>query len=260
LETIGTAGLVVSTALNAWSLLFEPVAIIDLIADVAATIGGIGSSVLDAAFDTETYDLMLCIFFCDIGSDGQVSEGQFAQIQADMSALNETAQIVMALILGAQGSVGLANAGAIGSEAGDCADCECEWCYLFDADNQLEDWTAESYHGAVCTWDGVKWNSALADGDTQVIWISKTFDETTLTATDFIEYSPLNTNRAVFANGNGTAFSGTNIRQNAVPANLPITATRLDIYILQAHNGDLRSLTSFQVEGLGDNPFGADNC
>jgi len=50
LEGIGTAGLLVSTALDFWSLLFEPLAIVDLIAAVASTIGGLGSSVLDAAF------------------------------------------------------------------------------------------------------------------------------------------------------------------------------------------------------------------
>lgn len=141
LEGIGTAGLIVSTALNAWSLLFEPIAVIDLIANVAATIGGVGSSLLDSSFTSETYDLMLCIFYCNMGSDGQVSEEQFSQVYAGMDALNPTAKIVMELILGAQGRIGLSNAGAIGSEIGDCSACDCGWCLEFDFRTGLHGWT-----------------------------------------------------------------------------------------------------------------------
>lgn len=135
LEGIGTAGLIISTALNAWSLLFEPIAIIDLIASVATTVGELGGSVLDAAFDSTTYDQLLCIFNCDAAGDGQIDDAAFAQVQSDIAdKLNTTAAIAMALILGAQGAVGLSNAGAQGSATGDCSDCDCDcppdldWC------------------------------------------------------------------------------------------------------------------------------------
>lgn len=100
--------------------------IINLIVEAAGTLATIGSAALDAAFTSDQYDLLLCIFYCNMDTAGNVSIDQLTAIQtAVTNQLNATAAGVVNLILGLQGETGLTNAGRIGSETGDCSGCEC---------------------------------------------------------------------------------------------------------------------------------------
>jgi len=107
--------------------------LLDLIVEAATIICTYGAAALDAAFSSDQYDLMLCIFYCNIDPDGSVSPTQLATIEAAISdQLNTTAALVTNLILSVQGETGLTNAGRIGSETGDCSSCDCGWCHYFD--------------------------------------------------------------------------------------------------------------------------------
>jgi hypothetical protein len=107
------------------------VELLAIISELAETISAIGGTALAAAFTSDQYDLLKCIFFCAIDSDGRVSVDALAIIEAQItSQLNTTAALITNAILFVQGEVGLSNAGSVGSETGDCDDCVC--CNTFD--------------------------------------------------------------------------------------------------------------------------------
>jgi hypothetical protein len=273
LTGIGTAGLVLSTALNAWSLLFEPTAIIELIATSAEFIGGLGSTVLGAAFDSTAYDQMLCIFFCASDVDGQISPDGFLSVQSQIAAqLNTTAAIVMALILGAQGEVGLSNAGAIGTETGDCSACtDCGWCFRFDATHDLSTWTS------------LPWNSCPGDSPsvyTGTVWQNGTVTidgcsghnltyihlRIVLGATTFISDGAAHrngtppANATIWANGDGSLFSGTEIWNGSWLAGAGLDVDSLEILFFTVDSLDSFDIDWIQFSGTDDNPFGENNC
>lgn len=123
------AGATLTTVANGVFKLFDilaPWAILaDLLIEIAGTLFDIGCLTLTSAFDSSVYDTLRCIFYCNTASNGQVSAAQLANILNDLAAsdINATAKTVLTLILQNQGEVGLSNAGAIGSETGDCSDC-----------------------------------------------------------------------------------------------------------------------------------------
>lgn len=133
-----TTGAEVTAVANAALTLFDVLApwaiLAQLLIDVAGTLFGIGATALNAAFTETEWDILLCIFYCQIQADGSVSAARFAAIQADAAEqLNTTAALVTNLILQTQGRVGLQNAGTLyESESPDCSACECEWCYEWD--------------------------------------------------------------------------------------------------------------------------------
>jgi hypothetical protein len=129
-----TAFGLVNTALTLMTAIFEPSALLLLVVGACETLFGIGATALTGAFTSDQYDLMLCIFYCLVDDDGQVSESAFAVVMEQMTdQLNTTAALVTNLILSMQGEVGLSNAGVIGGESGDCSGCDaCGWVVEYD--------------------------------------------------------------------------------------------------------------------------------
>jgi len=129
-----TAFGLVNTALSLMTAIFEPSALLLLVVGACETLFGIGATALTGAFTSDQYDLMLCIFYCLVDDNGQVSESAFAVIEDQMTdQLNTTAALVTNLILSMQGEVGLSNAGVIGGQTGDCSGCDdCDWVVEYD--------------------------------------------------------------------------------------------------------------------------------
>jgi hypothetical protein len=134
-----------------------------IVTEVAGGLFSLGCTALTAAFDDTVYDLVECIFYCQMGLDGQVTPTQFGAIETQITAqLTTTAALVVNAILSLQGEVGLSNAGVIGGQTGDCSECGCTWCYRFDDANQLGDWSSEVWAVGqpVATYSGGEWHSA----------------------------------------------------------------------------------------------------
>lgn len=142
---------------------------------------------------------------------------------------------------------------------GDCSACAETWCYLFDDTHMLSTWNAETFAGGEATYDGC-WQGY--PGSTNAIWISKTFSPSINVRTGLlVDWLPNTLNGAIFANGDGSAFSGTNVWANGGgTGDWPETTDRIDIYLVQAFDSTPRELCSFQFEGLGANPIDVDNC
>lgn len=114
------------TAMLAVFVVFIPGigALLALIWAVAEAFFTIGFTVIGAAFTTDVYDQLTCIFFANIGEDGQVSATQMGGILSDInSQIGGTVFAVMNYILQTWGEVGLSNAGAVGNASADCSAC-----------------------------------------------------------------------------------------------------------------------------------------
>ncbi len=117
-------------------LVFLPEVGIVVEALVAATefILTIGADVISAAFTDDQWAIVLCILYCDIASDGTVNQTQFDKILDDMHTQCSTVvyDVLYTLFTLSLGVNGVSNAGATGSETGDCSSCACGWRYRWN--------------------------------------------------------------------------------------------------------------------------------
>lgn len=142
---------ILSAAGSGWALLstlillfvvLGPFALVVIMLDVAATLLGIGATAIGAAFTTEVFDQLTCIFYCNIGEDGQVSAEQLASINSDVDdQIGGIAATVLHLIFALVGEVGVSNWGARGDAPADCSGCDCGWVYCWLDGDGLADWT-----------------------------------------------------------------------------------------------------------------------
>lgn len=133
---------ILSIAGSGWALLstiillflvLGPFALVVIMLDVAATLLGIGATAIGSAFTADVFDILTCIFKCNIGDDGQVSADQLEAINADVDdQIGGVAAVVLHLIFELVGEVGVSNWGAMGDAPADCDECDCGWCYVLD--------------------------------------------------------------------------------------------------------------------------------
>lgn len=130
--------------------------IADVILLVVEGIIVVGITPFIDAMTEDVYGQFLCIFYCNIDADGQMSQSQLDDIYVAVSEqFDATIQGGFGSLSGGFGPVGWSNAGALGTEMGDCTDCECAWCYLWNFAVSDGGWLV----GAQGTWDGTKWLS-----------------------------------------------------------------------------------------------------
>lgn len=129
----GTLVGAVSPLLSLWLLAVGPVGwLAELIVIGVEAILTIGVVAVDAAFTSGVYDDLLCIFYANMDADGQVSAAQFADILTAIDGLDSVVNATMDAFFNVWGEVGLSNAGATGSETGDCSACACPGCFVWD--------------------------------------------------------------------------------------------------------------------------------
>lgn len=126
----------------------------------------IGADVIASAFTDDQWEIVRCILYCDIATDGTVSQAQFDAIADDIHVKNSTVvyDVLYTLLTLSLGPVGLTNAGATGDATGDCSECDCTFCYQWDftIDSYASDgWGVESPYGHYATGQG--WEST-SDG------------------------------------------------------------------------------------------------
>jgi len=137
MEAFGFLASVTSLIFNDLSLISEGFTMfVGEVVELAGNLLSFGAVLVDESFTSTEYDLLQCIFFCRIGGDGGVTPEILTRIENDVTdQLNTTAALIVNALLSIQGEVGLANAGRIGGQTGDCSECACGWCASWD-------WTA----------------------------------------------------------------------------------------------------------------------
>lgn len=137
---------VASSLFAAISLFLPGVGIIvEAILIAVDVILGIGAGEIAAAFTETVYDDFLCVFYCNIDADGQMSDAQLADIYTAVAAtFDATVQAVFGAHSSTMGPVGWSNAGVRGeSTDADCSACVCgPWCYEWTgAEITAGDWS-----------------------------------------------------------------------------------------------------------------------
>jgi len=161
------------------------------------------------------------------------------------------------------GNVGLTNMGTIGEAPADCDECDsCGWCNHQDNTSGFGDWTAESWPSTSFppSWDGTVWNSGDSPPRVSYIWVSKTFAATEIT--DAALYNSLGMSGSIWVNGDGSLFSGTKIWESGsyIPGDYSGTV-RLDLVVATVDAGmPAFTMEAAQFSGIGDSPFGENNC
>lgn len=241
---------------------------------VADALIAIGKSTMEAAFDDSVWDGVLCIIYCSIGEDGSVSAEQLADIYDGINA-QYPGTVYNTLILIGQlfGEVLLSNASVERDETGDCTDCECAWCYHFDDTTGWGDWVSTFWNNSGCdtvaAYGSGAWQSGAAYQNSNCtgnfvsyVHLRYVFAEPVF-ITDAAVYCPSNpTNRQVYANGDGSVFSGTGIWSNGTwSGGAGVMCDSVDILCYMAVNNHTTfAVDAAQFSGVGDNPFGENNC
>lgn len=284
---------IVNTAIPIYELISGgSLTLLALLTGVAETLFSIGYTALLAAMDSTAYDALLCAFFCNLPSDGQVSAALLAEIESDITdTLNTTAGIIVNALLFLQGEVGLSNAGAIGSESGDCSGCDCGWCYTWDGANSPA-WTfftdanySGGHRGAFSSPNFVATAGGTGNPNSTEILaaivlsmpatirrIAVTFSRTP----GSFSVNGGQQDAMIFDSGNGY-YNGTTLEHRAsnttesnftwVWTGTQVVASNISLWMfasetLGAPSGFI-TISKIVIEGSGDpsdNPFGTDNC
>jgi hypothetical protein len=101
--------------------------LVPLMITTAATLFGVLEADYNAEFTEAVWDDLLCDLFCNIGSNGQFTEGQFHDLQADVDThFSNNVALTFQSILRGWGTLGLNNACISGTAAtADCSECDC---------------------------------------------------------------------------------------------------------------------------------------
>lgn len=135
-------------------LVLGPFALVLLALDVAFILFTAGASVINAAFTNETFDTLTCIFYCNIGEDGQCSAEQLEAINSDIDEqLGGIGAIVLHAIFAMVGEVGLSNWGTTGEAPADCDECGCDECLDLLGGNGIGTWTPDVENAGVACCD-----------------------------------------------------------------------------------------------------------
>jgi len=278
-DTAGTAEGVVAILLPFLVELGPFGILIDLVLGLAFILFSAGAAAISAAFTSDVYDQLTCIFFCNIESDGTVTADELTQITADISMqIGGLVSTVLAAMFFLMGEVGLSNAGAVGEAPADCDECACAWCYTWlDGAGFDPPWSLDfgSYDSGADELLGT--NTTPSTGNTVLLQAKIHFDSSTITyfSVQGLFKSGDTFGGNSFAIGNGTTY-GTNIfsQVNPAPTNTedtlflggdstPGDLTDLWIQIGVPSADTLDTYLRIQqitIRGTGVNPFGADNC
>lgn len=172
----------VDNILNAVSLVEAVNAVFDLLALLTGGAGviaaavltiveavlAIGSEIVNLAFSEDAYAALLCSFYCNIQSDGNVLPAQVAAIEEKITADTDivVSTIVNLYIENLWGEVLLSNAGvSFADHDADCSACDCSSCnavYDFTPGDQLTWYLAPTeFYSAfpVGAWVGDGWQT-----------------------------------------------------------------------------------------------------
>jgi len=268
-----------TSLLDLWLVAVGPVGwVIDLIIIACEGLFAIGTSAIAIAFSDDIYNQLECIFYNNIGDDGQVSAAQLDTISADISAIGDSVvNDVMAFLLNTWGEIGLSNAGAKGDAAADCGRCQGH-CFVLDF--TLTDGTDLGVYasGGSGTWEsGVGWKGNAAGSDFSnitLVWpfgvtlvcqyIEMTFTKTTGGGVDdvnrFYALNPVIAYNNTVVGSETTNPSGTNVTKLLETSDDELAGLSCDI-----NNGTggstLCVASRFVVHYTGDIPDGwSDNC
>lgn len=266
-----------ANAILAIVLVFLPGAgtLVELIIAVAEALLAIGTTVIEAAFTETVYSDLTCLAYCYIGSDGQLTEENWASFQAacyDHFGEPTTVSDVLFYVFQTLGRNGFNNASVLRTETGDCSGCDlCGWCWRWGEDRALfsDNWTIYAPYGAIVD-NGL--DALQIDEDSwSLIALLEAFDAhvTSFTVTIYAEGTPTpGVDQAQWGHYDGS-FHAAPGAIDLMPGTHDYAFTLDDdetsasqIY-LNPNGGSMTNVRvlDFYLRGTGTRPFGTeDNC
>ena len=221
-----------------------------LILTLATLLISTGADALEAAFTDAIYLQLQCIFYCNIGVDGTVTDAQFATIQAAVdSDIGGLVGTIFDAMMAIMGRAGLSNAGTIGDAPADCSSCDnCPYKISITGDDLKNQFVAANGGGAPGYqqgwWDETipGWQAGIGTGGRSAWWQVATFTVPTgSTVTGFWMYfNPSGDNtdsviKGLYATINGTVvlnITGTTTVPNPWGSDSFFTANPGDVVVL----------------------------
>lgn len=284
----------IATVILTLTDVFGPFAVlVDLAVALADLCAAAGYAALLGAFTPTVYSELLCIFYCNLQTNGALTAPGFTAIQAQIASnIGGTTQTIMDGILALGGLNLLNNWGNTGTATNDCSGCLCGWCYQWLTPSDQGAWYAVNAGFVYPTnWGvytpGTGWVNELAwDGAQFYEGMQIEIDFTPVVVTDIIAHYSTTSVAGNYPNGsarnyidvwNGSAWvevaglSSPDTPGDYVLAAASMTATiskiRMTLYAGlafagQPDPGGYTVCTLLECKGnAGDtNPFGANNC
>lgn len=169
------------------ALFFPPIALIyEVLWAIAEVLVGLGVVVVDGEMTTAVYDRLTCYFFCELDASGQLDQDGYDAVLAAVAAGESSiAYDIISAVFSGLGWVGLNNAGATGSETGDCTDCTCgPWERQFNFCGTTDSWTIHCGHQEA---NGIQ-QSDSCEGQPSIAWIQRNIalaDDAAITKVEF---------------------------------------------------------------------------
>lgn len=250
--------------------------IVAVVTTVAAFLIGVGGIALGEAFTEETYDTLICIFYQNLFSDGQLSQEQFDAILDDVIdefgvlSLQRDVIELMGLLLG---SNGFSNAGALLDAEGECNDC-CEdddpFCHFWDFALSEGGWIPLGGITNAAEWvSGSGWETIWTSPNGRC-YIERNFNQCKL---QHLEFDYVGEDSVAYPNAElrVNIFDGATLVYQSPDASYSDGANTwsedfddllcTEIQILLFRGADVTNIiTSAQASGIGCPDFGADNC
>jgi len=225
----------------------------------------VGSAALFAAFTEDAYEQLQCIFYDEIGDDGQMTADQLSTINTRIcDEMSSVVCAAMGLILNMQGFVGMSNAGAFYDGEADCSECPIYWCYdynMLTSDGDFEPRLSPPDWGGVWT-SGTGWHNPSATSlnigkqlpnDVHVTRLG--FSSTAYGATAVACYENADYTGVQYFRVNSNDSGDINVFCPAGSWLVCINGSSTD-YPFQQY----RDITAVHVQGTDEEPFGDSTC
>jgi hypothetical protein len=237
--------------------------VVPALLSLAAAVVGTGSEAYDDLFTSDVWDFALCQYYCNCEPDGSFTQSSFNTIMANFDS-EFTGTLALAFSGAMQGwqLAGLNRAARIPSTDNlDCSSCDCggTWCYDGDFtvssfDTFFQNFDIGGGHYGTYWTSGVGWQTA---------WGAPNYAALQFAMADIpgIRYfHPIweSTGDLVF-HSSGDDVNGSDASPSYGTADGSFDGTETFTYFnFGGRNTPI--ITAFHAEGVGDNPFGEDNC
>lgn len=214
----------------------------------------------EAQFTLTTWQTLVCIIYCEMDEDANISESAWQTIK--QRALTEVPTAYAGNwcsdMINAMGVVGLTNAGRAGyGGSRDCTTCDCDETWCFEFNFVTDDYDFEATFGQWTLGQGWVGTSA---GTGKSISIHKAHSMTTITHLEAdVTFNPRgNLN---FSIGTTGVLTANNVLSNTYTWDGSVTDDDITFNpSAGASQGNSVILTRVLLRGTGVNPFGEDNC
>jgi hypothetical protein len=254
----------------------------DIFISLALTLGGAmvdaGAPSLETALTPATFEALKCILFCHFENNGRIGDVALTEAMADVDdQIGGLGAFVINSMLALAGAGGVNNLAALGTATGDCTLCdECpeEWCFSFEF--ALSDGGWSVVPGQVGQYNpGVGWGAATSS-NYRFVEIEIEFPPTQITAFGIGSAIILDPRTATplgdtdFVDIDGHILSTPVLSPPPNPwlwsGDKP-GATKIQVQLMcgivtpaEAPAGGEVNISSIQVRGVGECPFGTPNC